>query len=291
MVDQKLIGLLDWFIEESWELIDNCYIDLIDLEHSKKDPYVLNRILRTFHSIKGNANMLKLSELVSLTHQAAKVLILIRDKGFKSDKNIVDVFIKTLDYIKIYLPGIKDKKNDNNEIQEFEDELKKIEKQLSMIEIKPTKISNNKIVPKIIRSPKTKGQLKTLIVEDDFINRHILNEILSEYGLCHIAVNGEEAVNAFSTSLEGKNPDYYDLICMDIVMDGMDGLEAVRRIRKIEKENGLDGFGETIIIMVTGVCDPKTVIKAYYKSGANSYLVKPIIEEQMELEIQKLILQ
>ena len=40
--------------------------------------------------------------------------------------------------------------------------------------------------------------MKTLIVDDDFTNRLILQESLQEYGPVHIAVNGVEAVEAIS---------------------------------------------------------------------------------------------
>jgi two-component system chemotaxis response regulator CheY len=36
--------------------------------------------------------------------------------------------------------------------------------------------------------------MKTLIVEDDFTSRLLLQEILKRFGEIHIAVNGKEAV-------------------------------------------------------------------------------------------------
>ena len=68
--------------------------------------------------------------------------------------------------------------------------------------------------------------MKTLIVEDDFTSRAVLQTFLSRYGECHIAVNGWEAVEAFRIALESGPR--YDLICMDIMMPGMDGREAVQ---------------------------------------------------------------
>ena len=46
--------------------------------------------------------------------------------------------------------------------------------------------------------------MKTLIVEDDFTSRLLLQASLSAYGECHIAVNGKEAVEAFRTAREGE---------------------------------------------------------------------------------------
>ncbi len=37
--------------------------------------------------------------------------------------------------------------------------------------------------------------MRILIVEDDFTSRKLLQRLLSQYGECDIAVNGEEAVD------------------------------------------------------------------------------------------------
>ena len=45
-------------------------------------------------------------------------------------------------------------------------------------------------------------KMRTLIVEDDFTSRLLLQSFLSPYGECHIAVNGKEAVAAFRAAQE-----------------------------------------------------------------------------------------
>ena len=71
--------------------------------------------------------------------------------------------------------------------------------------------------------------MRILIVEDDFISRNVLQHILSEFGTCDIAVDGQEAVAAFKRSWGSSSP--YDLICMDIMMPGLDGHEALDQIQ------------------------------------------------------------
>jgi two-component system chemotaxis response regulator CheY len=128
--------------------------------------------------------------------------------------------------------------------------------------------------------------MKCLIVEDDFISRRILKELLSSYCECDIAVNGEEAVTSFLMAHESKRP--YELICMDIMMPDVDGNEALKRIRRIEKDMGvLPGF-EVKVIMTTAMDDPKTVINSFYKGGATSYLVKPISKQKLISELRAL---
>lgn len=126
--------------------------------------------------------------------------------------------------------------------------------------------------------------MKALVVEDDFASRKLLQKILSPYGEVDIAVNGLEAIDAFSRALGESSP--YDLVCMDIMMPEMDGQAALKRIRAIEREQRIPPLQEAKVIMTTALDDPKNVVEAYYKGGATSYVPKPI-DKQMLLHLLK----
>ena len=113
-----------------------------------------------------------------------------------------------------------------------------------------------------------------LIVEDDFTSRRLMQKLLSPYGESDIAVNGREALTAFSTALQEKEP--YALICLDVMMPEMDGQQVLKEIRRIEREAGLAPSREVKVIMTTGLDSPKDVVEAYYRGGCSGYLVKPI---------------
>jgi len=127
--------------------------------------------------------------------------------------------------------------------------------------------------------------LKILIVEDDFVCRQIMKDILKNYGDYDIVVDGEEAIQAFKLALEDKTP--YDLIFMDIMMPRIDGKEALKQIRNIEKENNIRGSDEVKVVMTTALNDPKTVFESYYQSGATSYLVKPLTKEKIVAQLKE----
>ena len=126
--------------------------------------------------------------------------------------------------------------------------------------------------------------MKTLIVEDEPTSRLLLQAILSGYGDCDIATDGEEAVEAFRSAFERGVP--YDLVCMDIMMPKLDGHEALAKIRSIEKEGNVPVQEAVKVIMTTALGDPKNVVKALYGEGAGSYLVKPIGKQKLLEELR-----
>ncbi len=128
--------------------------------------------------------------------------------------------------------------------------------------------------------------MKLLIVEDDFIARHVLKDMLAEYGQCDVVVDGAEAVQAFKMAFDDKKP--YDVIFLDIMMPNVNGLEALNMMREFEKESGVMPPKEVKVIMTTALDDPKTVVGAYYRGGADSYLVKPITKAMIAEEMRKL---
>lgn len=127
--------------------------------------------------------------------------------------------------------------------------------------------------------------MKTLIVEDDFTSRLLLQEILKGYGPCHIAVNGKEALEATRIALESGKP--YNLICLDILMPEMDGQQALKQLRDEEKARGKACTHPAKIIMTTGVSDIKSISVAY-GNLCDAYLTKPIDKAKLLEELRRL---
>jgi len=120
--------------------------------------------------------------------------------------------------------------------------------------------------------------MRTLIVEDDFTSRLLLQSFLSRYGECHVAVNGKEAVEAFRLSQRSGRA--YNLICMDIMMPEMDGQAAIQEIRAMEEVSGVLSTCGAKIIMVTALDDMKNVM-ASFKALCDAYIFKPVDTAQL----------
>jgi two-component system, chemotaxis family, chemotaxis protein CheY len=125
----------------------------------------------------------------------------------------------------------------------------------------------------------------TLIVEDDFVNRLVLQKRLEEYGDVHIAVDGDEAVKAVDAMLESGG--LYDLVCLDIMLPNMDGHEALKKIRTAESEAGYKVGQGSKIIMTTALKDADNVMNAF-RQEADGYLVKPIETDALEEQLRRL---
>lgn len=127
--------------------------------------------------------------------------------------------------------------------------------------------------------------MKTLIAEDDFTSRRLLQKVLFPYGRCDVAVDGEESLEAVRLAWEENEP--YDLICLDIMMPKMDGQEALMKIRSLEKDKGIQGLSGVKVIMTTALGDNENIMTAF-KEQCEAYLVKPIDKEKLLKEIRYL---
>ena len=127
--------------------------------------------------------------------------------------------------------------------------------------------------------------MRCLVVEDNFTARKLLNMYLSSCADCDIAVDGNEAVEAFRQAMDAKEP--YDLICLDIMMPNMDGRQALKIIRQIESERGISGLDCVKVIMTTALEDPKNVMGSF-REGCEAYIVKPVKKDKLLQEIQNL---
>lgn len=120
------------------------------------------------------------------------------------------------------------------------------------------------------------ADVKLLLVEDDenlaYMEKSSFEDIIGGYEV-KTAINGKDGLEAWKTFQP-------DVIVSDIDMPIMDGLEMVRRIREID--------GDTIILFTTGLTSPKD-LKAGYAAGANNYVKKPFVPEELDAHIQSLM--
>lgn len=115
--------------------------------------------------------------------------------------------------------------------------------------------------------------MRSLIVDDDYTCRYILQLTLSRYGQCDMAADGYEALKYFKESLDKQNP--YDVVIIDIMMPELNGNEVLKEIRKIEYQRGIPDYKVAKAILMTSLDDEiNREIKYELRENFETYLVK-----------------
>ncbi|RDU58125.1 response regulator [Helicobacter sp. MIT 99-5507] len=109
--------ILEDFLIEAFEMIEQLDQDLIELENNPKDLDLLNRIFRVAHTIKGSSSFLNFDVLTTLTHNMEDVLNKARRGELVITSNIMDVVLESIDLMKNILVLIRDTGSDKNGVE------------------------------------------------------------------------------------------------------------------------------------------------------------------------------
>ena len=112
---------------------------------------------------------------------------------------------------------------------------------------------------------------RIMIVEDDKVNRHVLQRIVEMTGATtHCVEDGK-------TAIETLNENHFDLILMDIQMPIMDGVEATQAIRRGEAGQ----MNSSIPIVALTAYAMKEDKNRFLNAGMNEYLTKPFDQDKL----------
>ena len=115
---------------------------------------------------------------------------------------------------------------------------------------------------------------RVLIVDDDPIQRRLLEETIKRFGFeTRNCGSGEQALQI----LEGQDRDLIALVLLDLVMPGVDGMAVLDRIGHVP--------GIPPIIVQTAHGSIETAINAM-RRGAVDFVVKPASPERLEVSIK-----
>ncbi|MDH7605017.1 MAG: chemotaxis protein CheA [Melioribacter sp.] len=117
LIDPEMKEIVDSFLLETKEILENLNVDLIELEKRPDDLDLLNQIFRSFHTIKGTSGFLGLEKLPAVTHKCEDILNKLRKGEAKLNSNLMDGIILGYDTIKELLIKIENEKNEDVDVE------------------------------------------------------------------------------------------------------------------------------------------------------------------------------
>jgi two-component system, chemotaxis family, sensor kinase CheA len=100
--------ILQDFLVEAGEILELLSEQLVDLENNPEDRDLLNAIFRGFHTVKGGAGFLALTELVETCHGAENVFDILRNGQRKVSSGLMDTMLRALDTINEQFQAVQD---------------------------------------------------------------------------------------------------------------------------------------------------------------------------------------
>ncbi len=124
--------------------------------------------------------------------------------------------------------------------------------------------------------------MRILIVDDDRVSREVLYKVASAYGNCDLAIDGIEAVEAYSFSHDEGCP--YDVIILDIMMPLFEGNKVLKRIRAFEAKNNITKENRIKAVIVSALYSPRLL------EELNTYEISEYIRKPLSVEVLKKVL-
>lgn len=104
-VDQEI---LEDFLVEAGEILEQLSEQLVDLEQRPEDRELLNAIFRGFHTVKGGAGFLQLDPMVDCCHKAENLFDMLRNGELTVSADLMDVVLQALDAVNLMFETVRD---------------------------------------------------------------------------------------------------------------------------------------------------------------------------------------
>lgn len=100
--------ILESFVMESMESLDTIEVNVLSLEQDPENVEVMNAIFRPFHTIKGGAGFLNLTDINRFAHAVETLLDDARNHKLAVDESVTDVILDAVDLMKKMMVNVKE---------------------------------------------------------------------------------------------------------------------------------------------------------------------------------------
>lgn len=101
--------ILNEFLVESYEGLDQLDRDLVELEHRGNDAELLGRVFRCVHTIKGTCGFLGFGKLESVAHVGETLLSNLRDGAIQVTPELTSALLSMIDAVRSMLRNIEER--------------------------------------------------------------------------------------------------------------------------------------------------------------------------------------
>ncbi len=143
-ISEDMKEILDEFVQEAEEIIENLDQQLIELESDPTNKDLLNEIFRGMHTLKGGAGFLGLESIIELAHVIESIFDKLRNDEMQLTSNMMDVILEGIDIIKSSIESLK-YNNEIPDVEEIQDILNKLQHILDNPENANQEISNQPV--------------------------------------------------------------------------------------------------------------------------------------------------
>ena len=135
-------------------------------------------------------------------------------------------------------------------------------------------------------APRTRAELRVLLVDDARINRNIFTKLLTNRGHdVHAVANGMEACSALFGG--GAPGEPFDLVLMDIEMPVMDGFKAAGTIRDLLRSSAKPPCRPDIPIIALTSHSPEDMLARCLEAGMNACVHKSYDGDLLHQAVEK----
>ena len=99
--------LLEDFLVEAGEILEQLNEQLVELENSPEDSDLLNAVFRGFHTIKGGAGFLTIDVMVEICHRTEDIFNMLRNDELKIDNHLMDTVLPVLDVLNAQFDALR----------------------------------------------------------------------------------------------------------------------------------------------------------------------------------------
>ena len=145
--------ILQDFLVEAGEILELLSEQLVELENNPDDKDLLNAIFRGFHTVKGGAGFLALTELVDTCHGAENVFDILRNGQRSVTSGLMDTMLQALDTVNVQFQAVQDQEPLVPADQALLDELHRLCKPQSTDEAAPVEATAPVIAEPAFEAP------------------------------------------------------------------------------------------------------------------------------------------